>query len=240
MNAGYVGYYGDSYTSTVDKTLTMSVFEITDDEVIVSRYDANGIHDLKSEGIYGKEHPDNQSANPVYAENKTVYGTPQTIELSSFGQETPEIPEEPDAVTTLTDATGVSVTASGITALNVGVVDSAEVAGAVAGLLEGELAAYDITVSDTGVITGVGDGSATITVTLTEANGTIQVQIPVTVATRTFEIIDITPMQGDVVRGSISCTPHRLRDDHPVQRQWRDGDDPRHPGYAQRHRSGCQ
>ena len=51
MNAGYVGYYGDSYTSDVDKTLTMTTFAITDTDVTISRYDSNGTHNLKSASV---------------------------------------------------------------------------------------------------------------------------------------------------------------------------------------------
>jgi len=65
-----------------------------------------------------------------------------------------------------------------------------------------------VSVTDTGVITGVEDGSATITVTLTEANGkkangTIEVEIPVAVVSRDFEIIGVAPMMGAVVVNSV-------------------------------------
>ncbi len=78
MNAGYVGYYGTSYTSDVDKTLTMSVFEITGDTVTVKRYDSQGLHDLKSTGVYNVEYPD----SAYYSTNSTVYSSPQTITLN--------------------------------------------------------------------------------------------------------------------------------------------------------------
>ena len=94
MNPGYVGYYGDSYTSDVDKTLTMSVFEITDDEVKVSRYDSNGLHNMKSAGEYNVEYPD----SAYYSTNETVYTSPQTITLNKTitpaGEEI-EIPTTP-------------------------------------------------------------------------------------------------------------------------------------------------
>ena len=79
MNAGYVGYYGDSYTSDVDKTLTMTVFEINDTQVTISRYDQNGTHDLKSAGVYNVEHPD----EGYYSSDTTVVGTPKTTTLST-------------------------------------------------------------------------------------------------------------------------------------------------------------
>ena len=79
MNAGYVGYYGDSYGGDADKTLTMTVFEITDTQVIISRYDQNGPHNLKSAGVYNVEHPD---AGYYVADGSTV-STPKTITLNT-------------------------------------------------------------------------------------------------------------------------------------------------------------
>ena len=49
MNAGYIGYY-DRVNSETDKALTMSVFKITGEKVIVLRYDKNGKHNLKASG----------------------------------------------------------------------------------------------------------------------------------------------------------------------------------------------
>lgn len=78
MNAGYVGYYGDSYTSDVDKTLTMTTFAITDNDVTISRYSANGTHNLKSAGVYNVEHPDNSK----YSTDTTTVGSPYTLTLN--------------------------------------------------------------------------------------------------------------------------------------------------------------
>lgn len=78
MNAGYVGYYGTSYTSSVDKTLTMTTFAITDDSVTVNRYDADGKHNLESAGVYNVEYPD----NTYYALDTTVTGSPAVITLN--------------------------------------------------------------------------------------------------------------------------------------------------------------
>lgn len=50
MNAGYVGYY-TSPNSRVDTTLTVSVFEITEDKVTIARYSTDGVHNLKSAGV---------------------------------------------------------------------------------------------------------------------------------------------------------------------------------------------
>ena len=57
MNYGYVGYINPGKTS-VDTTLTSTVFAIYKDRVVVERYDANGLHDLKTPG---KLIPDNGS-----------------------------------------------------------------------------------------------------------------------------------------------------------------------------------
>ncbi len=59
MNAGYIGAYAQGGDET-DKTLTMSVFRIRGEEVIITRYNGNGInlntgevgiHNLKSKGV---------------------------------------------------------------------------------------------------------------------------------------------------------------------------------------------
>ena len=46
MNAGYVGY-NSSNDPQADTALTLSVFLIRGNEVIITRYDANGVHNLK-------------------------------------------------------------------------------------------------------------------------------------------------------------------------------------------------
>ncbi len=79
MNAGYVGYYGTSYTSDVDKTLTMTTFAITDTDVTISRYDSTGTHDLKSAGVYNVEYPD----SAYYSTDTTTVGTPYTLTLNT-------------------------------------------------------------------------------------------------------------------------------------------------------------
>lgn len=60
MNCGYVGYSN----SGADNSLTMTAFEIYDDEVIIKRYDAKGLHNLKSKGV----------ATSGYAANTNEYG----------------------------------------------------------------------------------------------------------------------------------------------------------------------
>ena len=86
MNAGYTGYYSDgTYTTNAgtDK-LTMTVFTITDTEVTVERYSANGLYNLKSAG-YDGSYSDTSVTNvslglPKYS---TVYTSPQTITLAT-------------------------------------------------------------------------------------------------------------------------------------------------------------
>jgi hypothetical protein len=85
MNAGYTGYYSDPYTyvttAGTDK-LTMTVFAITDNQVTVERYSANGLYNLKSagyDGSYSNTSVTNASLGlPKYS---AVYSSPQTITL---------------------------------------------------------------------------------------------------------------------------------------------------------------
>ena len=59
MNYGYTGYYWAKWVQSsnqivyndVDSTLTMTAFQISGNQVIVSRWDENGMHDLKSIGV---------------------------------------------------------------------------------------------------------------------------------------------------------------------------------------------
>ena len=67
MNYGYVGYC----RNTADGTLTMTAFEITDDNVVIKRYDTSGLHVLKAAGV----------GSSGYTANTTVYQSPQTIAL---------------------------------------------------------------------------------------------------------------------------------------------------------------
>ncbi|MBR4863368.1 MAG: VWA domain-containing protein [Oscillospiraceae bacterium] len=112
MNPGYVGYYTSNSNS--DKTLTMSVFTITEDDVTVTRYDANGLHNLKSVGYANQ----NYTGEP-YSPNTTTYGSPQTIalnkEITPAGEEI-EVPTEPSTPTnqrTYTRVTSTSELVSG-------------------------------------------------------------------------------------------------------------------------------
>ena len=99
MNAGYVGYSADD----ADNTLTMTTFEITDNSIVVNRYDTEGKHNLKSAGRYNASNDDSGYGYPVYTK---VVESPYTVPMV--------------ANVTLTDVpTGTVVTAPGITGINV-------------------------------------------------------------------------------------------------------------------------
>lgn len=77
MNAGYVGYY-DNHNGC-DDALTMTVFEILEDSVIVYRYDKDGLHSLKSAGV--PNFYKGEKTEYYKPDKRTVSGS-QTIELS--------------------------------------------------------------------------------------------------------------------------------------------------------------
>ena len=76
MTAGYIGYYGTT-DGGADGALTMSVFRIQKDgSVIIGRYDENGIHNLKSEGVKNTSRNDIMDPDPtVYESYRVVTGT---------------------------------------------------------------------------------------------------------------------------------------------------------------------
>lgn len=72
MNAGFIGYYSTT-EATADNAVTISVFRIQEDgSVIITRYDKNGIHPLKSKGVW---HPD--------WSKEGYHATPNTLEYAS-------------------------------------------------------------------------------------------------------------------------------------------------------------
>ncbi len=120
MNAGYIGAYstgdvGSDYAA--DATVTISVFLIRGDEVIITRYDSEinlaknkfGIHSLKSPGVW---HPDwtqeyhNVPNTTRYASSRKVTATSdvevESPRYSPIEQEDPEDPEEPITTTSAT------------------------------------------------------------------------------------------------------------------------------------------
>ncbi len=82
MNAGYVGYYNNH--NGADDALTMTVFKLKNGEMTVSRYDKNGVHDLKSEGVTNA-YKDEKGYEP----EKAVYASPQKIVFTSVTDKTP-------------------------------------------------------------------------------------------------------------------------------------------------------
>ena len=150
MNYGYVGYIG---TTDADAALTMTVFEITDDEVVVKRYSKDGVHNLKAAG-------GSTSKPGGVSVNSTVYSSPQTIELNEF---------EPAAA-----LTGITVTAPTKTAYVVG--DELDTTGMVV------TAAYDdgTTKEVTGYEVSADFSSAgikTVTVSYKEMTATFEVTV---------------------------------------------------------------
>ena len=77
MNAGYVGYYGEE-NSGVDATLTMTSFKISNNQVVITRHDKDGVHNLKSAGV-----TNSFKGESGYAPNTTVYTSPQTLTLTA-------------------------------------------------------------------------------------------------------------------------------------------------------------
>ena len=85
MNAGYVGYYYGSENERnagADDTLTMTSFEIRDDKVIVYRYDANGVHNLKSSGVSNQSEGHNELGNGGYSPLTNTVASPAEITLN--------------------------------------------------------------------------------------------------------------------------------------------------------------
>ena len=82
LNAGFTGYYENN--NGADDTLTMTLFRIKGNEVTIARYDKDGLHNLKSEGIK------NEFKNEVYYDpNTEVYTSPQKVTLTSVSDDSP-------------------------------------------------------------------------------------------------------------------------------------------------------
>ena len=82
MNSGYTGYY-TSPMDNAETTLTMSVFRIRGDEVIVSRYSKDGVYNLKSAGVENT----NFTYTVMPTVNETVYNG--TYKIAADGTATP-------------------------------------------------------------------------------------------------------------------------------------------------------
>ncbi len=96
MNAGFVGYIdggasGGGSNNGSDYTLTSTVFEIYDNEVVIKRYSADGLHNLKSAGALNMEYSDSNVG--ITEPNTTEYTSPQTLGIrASSGDVTVEAP----------------------------------------------------------------------------------------------------------------------------------------------------
>ena len=66
MNSGYVGYYG-AYNDQDTSDLSMTVFQITGNEVTIERYNENGRVDLKNKGEW-------RTYDPNFPETAAYYG----------------------------------------------------------------------------------------------------------------------------------------------------------------------
>ena len=112
MNAGYIGYYSTSESST-DATVTMSVFLIRGDEVIITRYDEEinlnknkiGVHNLKSKGVW---HPDWSEDYHVVPDTREYASSRKVTADSDEAVEPPRyspLEEEPEETTTAAPTT---------------------------------------------------------------------------------------------------------------------------------------
>lgn len=122
MNAGYIGYYsvgevGVGYDA--DATVTMSVFLIRGDEVIITRYDSEinfikekyGVHPLKSAGVW---HPDYSKEDYHATPNTLEYASSRKVTATSDVEVEPPryspIVEEPEETTTTASTTITTTT----------------------------------------------------------------------------------------------------------------------------------
>ena len=106
MNAGYVGY-NSSNDANADTALTLSVFLIRDNEVIITRYDVNGVHNLKSKGIWHASFSEEgYNATP----NTTVYASSRKVTATSDEEIEPPYYSVKPAPTTTTTTTKAPTT----------------------------------------------------------------------------------------------------------------------------------
>ena len=118
MNAGYIGYV-NSPDASVDCSLTISVFLVRGDEVIITRYDEEinflkdkyGIHDLKSPGKwidkYNKEGYHAVPNTTRYASSRKVTATDDVAVESPRYSPIEEEPEETEPSATTTQTTKI-------------------------------------------------------------------------------------------------------------------------------------
>lgn len=183
MNAGFTGYYENN--NGADDTLTMTAFQIYSDRVVVSRYSAAGVHNLKCVGVTNSY----KNEGGYYAPNTAEYGSPQTIALTAV---TPLVTET---------AGNVSVTARGLTGLtatkNTVSIDTSKYSAHVSydinpkGYTQGDTATVAITLEDTD---GFDASREVIVIDQTGKNAPVRTDITngkVTFTTNHFSTYDI-------------------------------------------------
>jgi len=114
MNAGYMGYYSTS-ESTTDNALTISVFRIqADNSVIITRYDRQGVHDLKSKGVWCSEYSQDKGGlvpNTLeYASSRRVTATDDVAVDTPISLPTTTTTSTEDETTIATQTTGAEQT----------------------------------------------------------------------------------------------------------------------------------
>lgn len=85
MNAGYIGYYygnENERNDGADDTLSMTVFEIKEDKVIVSRIDENGYYKLKSGGVSNESENHRETELGGYSPYTNIVMSPAEIALN--------------------------------------------------------------------------------------------------------------------------------------------------------------
>lgn len=100
LNAGYIGYYRNE--NGADDALTMTVFQISDSQVTIARYDANGRHVLKSEGVRNDFKGEGSITKP-YMPIAAQYASPQAVTLTKTITPPPEPVHEGACYTRVTD-----------------------------------------------------------------------------------------------------------------------------------------
>lgn len=101
MNAGYVGY-NSSNNPAADTALTLSVFLIRNNEVIITRYDVSGVHNLKSAGTW---HDSFKEAGYHATPNPTVYESSRKVSATDDVEVDPPYYSQRPAPTTTTTTT---------------------------------------------------------------------------------------------------------------------------------------
>lgn len=99
MNAGFIGYYSTS-EATADNAVTISVFRIQEDgSVIITRYDKNGVHPLKSKGVW---HPDWSKEGYHLTPNTLEYASSRKVTATDDVAVDPPVPVPTEPTTYIT------------------------------------------------------------------------------------------------------------------------------------------